>query len=47
MIITYRKSNIKAQQLYVSEDITAYPVSKNSSLTEIKIQWSTFPKKYT
>lgn len=37
MIITYRESNIKAQQSYVSEDITKYPISKNSSLTQIKI----------
>lgn len=36
MIITYRESNIKAQQSYVSEDITKYPISKNSSLTQIK-----------
>lgn len=46
MVITYRKSNIKAQQSYVSEAITKYPISKNSLLTEIKIQSSTFPKKY-
>lgn len=45
MIITYRESNIKAQQSYVSEDITKYPISKNSSLTQIKS--STFPEKYT
>lgn len=37
MIITYRESNIKAQQSYVSEDITKYPISKNSSLTQIRI----------
>lgn len=37
MIITHRESNIKAQQSYVSEDITKYPISKNSSLTQIKI----------
>jgi len=30
-----------------SEDITKYPISKISSLTKIKIQPSTFPKKHT
>lgn len=47
MVIAYIKSTIKAQQSYSSEDITKYPISKNSSLIDIKIQSPIFPKKYT